>query len=433
MKINKLLAGLSLGVSVLVPDLATASDLESSIWSETAASNTAATPNGFPDNIAPSSVKSIVREIMGAIKRDWNRSHTTVASTGSTNAYVVTYTTAPAAYVNGQQFAFNANFANTGSASANINGLGAKTIQKQTSSGLANLASGDIQSGQHVILEYDSAIGVLILLNPQATSLGANSVTNSQLAQMAANTIKGNNTGGTANTADLTVAQTVTMLGVVKSVTRQVFTASGTYTPHTGLLYAFIQVQAPGGGSGGAAATTGTTVANATGSGGGEYAEGVFTAAQIGPSQAATIGAAGAAGTAGANAGGNGGTSSVGSLISAIGGNGGPGATATATSAPQLVGPGATGGTGGTGGDRRQQGGDGFFGGWVGNGNAFSGPGGSSFMAGNAAAANNNAIGNTGRNYGGGASGSVNTVSQAAKAGAPGGASIIVITEYNSQ
>lgn len=51
------------------------------------------------------------------------------------------------------------------------------------------------------------------------TTIGTNVVPNTALAQMPANTIRGNNTGSTANVADLTVAQVNTLLGTVTTTT----------------------------------------------------------------------------------------------------------------------------------------------------------------------------------------------------------------------
>lgn len=74
-------------------------------------------------------------------------------STGSANAYEVSYTPAPTAYVAGQKFFFKANFQNTGAATINVNGLGAKSIKKLD--GATDLASTDISSGAMVEIMYD--------------------------------------------------------------------------------------------------------------------------------------------------------------------------------------------------------------------------------------------------------------------------------------
>ena len=51
-------------------------------------------------------------------------------ATGAVNTYAITLTPAPTAYAVGQKFTFKANLANTGTATLNVNGLGAKTIKK---------------------------------------------------------------------------------------------------------------------------------------------------------------------------------------------------------------------------------------------------------------------------------------------------------------
>lgn len=151
-----------LGIFVLVGLLAVTgwhlghtADISASYWSQTDASNNSPSPNGAPEGMAPSGVNDTIRANMGAIKRFWDRINGTVASTGSSNAYVLTYSVAPSSYVTGEAFTFKASFANTTTATVNINSLGAKEIKKPSTSGVAALASGDIQSGQVVTVVYD--------------------------------------------------------------------------------------------------------------------------------------------------------------------------------------------------------------------------------------------------------------------------------------
>lgn len=214
------------------------------------------------------------------------------------------------------------------------------------------------------------------------------------------------------------------------SVTRQIFTSTGTYTPTTGMIYCDIIAIGGGGAGGGAAATGATTVSVGSGGGAGEYSQGTFSASTIGASQTVTIGAAGTANT-GAT-GGNGGTTSVGStLISANGGAGGVASAAGAT----VNSANALGGTGGTGGNVRTPGYSGNYGyanaapviiltAGVG-GNSQYGAGGITSIAG----ATNQGSAGLGNGSGGG--GSSNYINQAATlSGGVGTKGIVIVTEY---
>jgi hypothetical protein len=124
--------------------------------------------------MAPSGVNDSWRAGMGALKRFWDRINGAYASTGSSNAYVLTPTVALDSYATGERYSFRANFANTGAATLNISSLGAKTIKKMTAAGKADLAAGDIQNGQSVTAEYDGTD--LLMVTPTAALTAGNGI-----------------------------------------------------------------------------------------------------------------------------------------------------------------------------------------------------------------------------------------------------------------
>jgi hypothetical protein len=74
------------------------------------------------------------------------------ADAGSNDTYVITLDPIPAAYTTGMVINFKANTINTGNATLNVNGLGAKNILKNHDQ---TLSDGDIEANQLVTVIYD--------------------------------------------------------------------------------------------------------------------------------------------------------------------------------------------------------------------------------------------------------------------------------------
>lgn len=105
---------------------------------------------------------------IAVVPTDWRlNGNFYAADTGAANAYVITITNPPTAYVAGQIFAFKATNASTTVSTLNVNGLGAKTIKKLN--GATDIGSGDIAAGMVVFVEYDGTN--MCMINAPATIL----------------------------------------------------------------------------------------------------------------------------------------------------------------------------------------------------------------------------------------------------------------------
>ncbi len=127
-------------------------------WSDTAGGNDSTPPDGSPEGMAPSTVNDAVREAMAAVRR-WQQDtsgefHTT---TGTGDAYEVTLSQSITSYAVGQRFAFKVNRANSGPATLNINGVGAKALTKMEGGVNQPLGQGDLQANMVVDVVYKSA------------------------------------------------------------------------------------------------------------------------------------------------------------------------------------------------------------------------------------------------------------------------------------
>lgn len=292
----------------------------------------------------------------------------TRGTASGTDTYALTLPFFPSSYSAGLEIDVTFTNANTTSSTLNVNGVGATGLKDESG---ANFSAGQIAAGSRHTFRHNGT--------------------------------EFRRVSGAA--------------GAVKTVSQQVFTASGTYTPSAGMLFCIVEVRGGGGGGGGAAGFHGGA---AGGGGQGGYARERFSAATIGSSQTVTIGAGGTAGNTSPTNGGTGGTTSLGSLISATGGAGG-----IAGGSGSTLKLGGAGGSG-SGGDINLTGQAGFNSvSTAADANSSGGNGGGE-GGGRGGSASAGTAGSNGGG-GGGASGNVGV------AGGAGGAGYMIITEYCSQ
>ena len=126
------------------------------------ASNTAR----MPENQAPSSVNNGVRALEGILARGFQDAlEGDKDSTGSANAYVVAANRTISAYYDGMRQGFHASFANTSSATLNIDSVGAKALVKNHNLALVGQ---EIEQHQYVDTVYSASNDAFHILSPLA-------------------------------------------------------------------------------------------------------------------------------------------------------------------------------------------------------------------------------------------------------------------------
>jgi hypothetical protein len=140
---------------------------------------------------APSTLDDAGRAFQGAVTREWNWRSYTLTAGGTADAKTLTFSVAPAAYYNGQRFAFIANTTNTTAATLNVNSLGAKSIRKMIAGTATVLAAGDMVAGSYVEVAYNTVGDYFVWLNgagvtPQFTSIELGNASDTTITRSAA-------------------------------------------------------------------------------------------------------------------------------------------------------------------------------------------------------------------------------------------------------
>ena len=137
-------------------------------FSTTASSNNAASPNGFPEGMAPSGLNDSARELMAAVAKQYQDTDGGLVTTGTGTAYVLATNSSHATLASQGIMAFRIHTINTGSATLNVDTLGAKTMNM----GGAALVAGALPQDSIVVAVYNATNDVYDILTHSAVLSG---------------------------------------------------------------------------------------------------------------------------------------------------------------------------------------------------------------------------------------------------------------------
>jgi hypothetical protein len=142
-------------------------------WSSTAATNATADPGiNFAEGQTPGSLNDSCRAVMASVAKFVADISSGVVTGGTTSAYTLTTNSVFTTLATGITTGFKCNASCVaGPITINVDGLGAKSLRKFTSSGEVDLSAGDIKTNGHYLIQYDaaanSAAGAWILFWPE--------------------------------------------------------------------------------------------------------------------------------------------------------------------------------------------------------------------------------------------------------------------------
>jgi hypothetical protein len=171
-------AVLSHAVAFLIVAWLTAAGASIFDWSKAAGSNTTLEGISWAEGMSPAGVNNGIRAIAAALKKWQEDVGGGLNAGGTADALTLTTNSTLASYADGQRLAFVAASSNSGAATLNVDGIGARAIRKVTLSSTndAALAANDIRANGHYVVQYDAsanaAAGAWILLNPAPAAVG---------------------------------------------------------------------------------------------------------------------------------------------------------------------------------------------------------------------------------------------------------------------